>query len=84
MARTVHGAHRYLLVGGASYLVLFVYGLLVSQSSNENFLPVNPADDMLHLLFGITMVLLGLALNRRILVRPGRHGVFLREPGQKS
>jgi hypothetical protein len=84
MARTVHGAHRYLLVGGASYLVLFVYGLLVSQSSNENFLPVKRADDMLHLLLGITMVLLGLVLNRRILVRPGRHGVFLREPGQES
>lgn len=30
MARTVHGAQRNLLLGGASYLVLFVYGLLVS------------------------------------------------------
>jgi hypothetical protein len=78
MARTMLGAHRYLLLGGLSYLVLFVYGLLISQSTNVNFLPVNPADDVLHLLLGSTMVMLGSVLNRRILMKPGRHGVFSR------
>lgn len=80
MARTMLGAHRYLLLGGLSYLVLFAYGLLISQSTNVNFLPVNPADDILHLLVGSTMVILGLVLNRRILMKSGRHGVFSREP----
>ena len=40
------GAHNYLRLGGAAYLALFVYGLLVSQSSDANFIPVNPADDI--------------------------------------
>ena len=71
-ARTMTGAHHYLRLGGAAYPALFVYGLLVSQSSNANFIPVNPADDILHLLLGSVMVLLGLTLNRRILVRPSR------------
>ena len=35
-----------LVVGGIIYLVLFVYGLLVSQDSMANFLPVNTAEDI--------------------------------------
>lgn len=72
LARTMRGAHRYLLLGGAFYLMLFVYGLIVSQGSEANFVPVNPADDILHLLLGVAMVLLGVTLSRRVLVTPGR------------
>ena len=39
----------YLVFGGAIYLVLLVYGLIVGQESAANFVPVNPADDFLHL-----------------------------------
>jgi Domain of unknown function (DUF4383) len=42
LARTMSGAHRYLLLGGAFYLVLFVYGMIVSQGSEANFVPVTP------------------------------------------
>ena len=65
LARTVNGARNYLVGGGVIYLVLFVYGLIVGQRSAANFVPVNPADDILHLLLGIGMMALDLALTRR-------------------
>jgi hypothetical protein len=64
MARTAAQARTYLVFGGAIYLVLFVYGLIVGQESAANFVPVNTADDFLHLILGIGMVGLGLALTR--------------------
>jgi hypothetical protein len=54
-----------LIVGGVIYLVLFLYGLIVSQESTANFVPVNPADDILHLVLGVGMIGLGVALTRR-------------------
>ena len=64
MARTAAQARTYLVFGGAIYLVLFVYGLIVGQESAANFVPVNTADDFLHLILGIGMVGLGLVLTR--------------------
>ena len=65
MARSVSGARNYLVFGGAIYLVLFLYGLLIGQRSAANFVPLNFADDILHLFLGIGMIGLGLALSRR-------------------
>ncbi len=65
MARTIRGAKNYLIVGGVIYLVLFIYGLLVGDESAANFVPVNLADDILHLILGIGMIALGLVLSRR-------------------
>ena len=65
MARSVSGARTYLIFGGAVYLVLFLYGLLVGQESAANFVPLNTADDILHLLLAIGMIGLGVALTRR-------------------
>jgi hypothetical protein len=64
LARSFSGARQYLIVGGVIYLVLFLYGLLVGQNSAANFVPVNTADDILHLILGIGMIGLGLALSR--------------------
>jgi Domain of unknown function (DUF4383) len=63
LARTVSGARMYLIGGGAIYLVLWLYGLIVSQDSAANFVPVNTADDWLHLVLGLGMIGLGLALS---------------------
>jgi Domain of unknown function (DUF4383) len=65
MARSFSGARAYLVFGGAIYLVLFLYGMLIGQNSAANFVPVNAADDILHLVLGIGMIGLGLALSRR-------------------
>jgi Domain of unknown function (DUF4383) len=65
LARSFSGARNYLIVGGVIYLVLFLYGLLIGQESAANFVPVNTADDILHLILGIGMIALGLVLGRR-------------------
>ncbi|GID29961.1 uncharacterized protein DUF4383 [Paractinoplanes brasiliensis] len=65
LARTVSGARAYLIGGGAVYLVLWLYGLVVAQDSSANFVPVNTADDWLHLGLGVGMIALGFLLSRR-------------------
>jgi hypothetical protein len=69
MARTVNGAYWYLVGGGAVYLVLWLYGLVIDHDSSANFVPLNNADNWLHLLLGVGMIGLGLALRRS----PRRH-----------
>lgn len=56
LARTVDGAQKYLLWAGVIYVVLFLYGLFVSESSDANFVPINNADDVLHLVLGIGLL----------------------------
>ena len=64
MARTVKGAYWYLVGGGVVYLLLWLYGLMIDHDSSANFVPVNNADNWLHLLLGVGMIGLGLALGR--------------------
>jgi Domain of unknown function (DUF4383) len=66
MARTFAQARNYLVVGGVIYFVLFLYGIIVGQDSAGSFVPLNPADDFLHLVLAIGMFGLGLALGRRV------------------
>ncbi len=56
MARTVDGARSYLLGAGVIYAVLFVYGLFVGNESNANFVPMNNADDVLHLVLALALL----------------------------
>jgi hypothetical protein len=65
LARTPRSARAFLIGGGAAYLVLWVYGLVVDKSSQANFVPLNAADDWLHLGLGIGMIALGVVLGRR-------------------
>jgi hypothetical protein len=64
MARTWPSAKNYLIGGGVIYLVLFVYGLLVGENSKANFVPVNSADNWLHLLLGAGMIAAGVLLSK--------------------
>jgi hypothetical protein len=66
LARTWTGARTYLIGGGAIYLVLWVYGLVVDEDSTSNFVPVNSADNWLHFLLGVGMVVLGVVLGREV------------------
>ncbi len=58
MARTYAKARAYFLIGGLVYLGLWVYGLLIDHGSPANFVPVNNADNWLHLGLGALMLLL--------------------------
>jgi hypothetical protein len=64
IARTVAGARNFLIYGGVIYAVLWLYGVLIDQSSVANFVPVNTADNWLHLLLGVGMIGLGLLVGR--------------------
>ena len=68
-ARTAGGARAFLIGGGAVYLVLWLYGLVIDKTSEANFVPLNSADDWLHFVLGIGMIGLGVALGRRAAVR---------------
>jgi hypothetical protein len=65
LARRADTARTYLLAGGAVYLVLWLYGLFVDHESSANFVPLNDADNWLHLLLGLGMIALGLLTTRR-------------------
>ena len=65
LARTWDGARAFLLGGGVIYLVLTVYGLLIDRKDDANFIPLNEADNWLHLVLGLGMITLALALGRR-------------------
>ncbi|WP_170947774.1 DUF4383 domain-containing protein [Glutamicibacter sp. BW77] len=65
MARSIPAAKSYLVVGGIIYLLLWIYGLIIDFDSAANFIPLNDADNWLHLVLGVGMVALGLLLTRR-------------------
>src|SRR5215207_4443472 len=66
LARTWAGARTFLIGGGAIYLVLWLYGLVVDQDSSANFVPLNDADNWLHFLLGVGMIGLGVILGREV------------------
>lgn len=59
-------AKAYLLGGGAIYLALFAFGVVVADRDiPANFIPLNWADNWLHLGLAVVMIALGLVLGRR-------------------
>ena len=55
----------FLIGGGVIYLLLWIYGLLIDQDSAANFVPLNAADNWLHLLLAVGLIAAGLLLGRR-------------------
>ena len=64
-ARTVAAARTYLIGGGVIYAVLAVYGMVIDRMSDANFVPLNEADNWLHVGLAAGMILLGLVLSPR-------------------
>ena len=64
LSRTWDGARSFLIGGGVIYLVLFVYGAIFHGEKGSNWIPVNWADNVLHLVLGIGMVALGVVLSK--------------------
>jgi hypothetical protein len=63
-ARAWDTARAFLIASGVIYLVLFAYGVLIDRDSDANFIPVNSADDWLHLGLGLAMLAVGLLAAR--------------------
>jgi len=63
-AATWESSRLYLVGGGAIYLALAVYGWIVERGSDANFVPMNGADNVLHVLLGAGMIGLGIVLGR--------------------
>ncbi|MFE6860876.1 DUF4383 domain-containing protein [Nocardia sp. NPDC057668] len=70
-ARTAVASRSFLIGGGVVYLALWLYGLVIDHDSAANFVPVNTADNWLHLGLGAGMVALGLVLPRMVRNGPG-------------
>lgn len=66
LARTAAGARNFLVFGGIVYAVLWIYGSVIDHGSDANFVPVNTADNWLHLVLAIAMLALGGLLGRTI------------------
>ena len=60
LAATPGGARSFLVGGGAIYIVLWLLGIL----GGADWIPSNRADDWLHLVLGVGMIGIGVALTR--------------------
>ncbi len=65
-AMRVAASRWYLIAGGVVYLVLWLYGLIVPGEHTANFVPLNDADNWLHLGLGVGMILLGVFVPPRL------------------
>ena len=57
---------NYFIWGGLVYLVVWIYGLVIDDSSSANFLGMNNASDWLHFVLSVTMIAIGYLLSRRV------------------
>ena len=64
LASTWERARTYFIAGGAIYLVLWIYGLIIDINSSANFLGVNEPANWLHFALGVVMLGVGLVLGR--------------------
>jgi len=70
LSRTYDGARNFLIGGGVTYLVLFLYGVIFgADEGGANWIPVNWADNVLHVVLGGGMIATGLALSRATVKR---------------
>ncbi|MGF7124340.1 DUF4383 domain-containing protein [Rhodococcus sp. AG1013] len=59
MARSIGLARVYLIGGGVVYFAVWIYGVSINRDDAANFLPVNDADNWLHLGLAVVMILIG-------------------------
>jgi uncharacterized membrane protein YiaA len=80
-AAAVRSSRVFLIAGGLVYVALWVYGLFAAGDQVANVVPVNVADNWLHLGLAVAMILLGFLVGRGSPVRaeladeanPGHH-----------
>ena len=62
MAKTPEGARTYLIGGGIAYLAVWLIGVI----GGLDWLPVNAADNWLHIVLGVGMIALGFVTSRSV------------------
>ena len=62
MAKTPEGARTYLIGGGVAYLGMWLIGVI----GGLEWLPVNAADNWLHIVLGVGMIALGFVTGRSV------------------
>jgi arginine exporter protein ArgO len=65
LASTRTASRAYLIWGGVIYAVIWLYGLFFGGDMPANFVPLNSADNWLHLFLAVAMILLGILLSPR-------------------
>lgn len=65
-------SRAYLLWGGILYLIVWIYGLFAVRNDEINILPVNDADNWLHLGLAVIMIVLALVVGRAPVARPAQ------------
>lgn len=65
-ARNARHVPTYLFGGAAIYLVLTIYGVVIDKESSANFVPVNSADNWLHIVLALGMAGLGYVVKKRL------------------
>lgn len=76
VAASAVASRQYLIWGGVIYAVLWIYGLFTAGMADAwNFVPLNTADNWLHLGLTVAMILLGIFVPRGSAVRadPATH-----------
>jgi arginine exporter protein ArgO len=63
-ARRADASRMFFLVGGAIYIALWIYGLVIDLNSSANFIGINEAANWLHFALGVVMLGIGLILGR--------------------
>ncbi len=63
-SKTVRDSRNFLIGGGVIYLLLTLYGLVIDHNSAANFVPVNGADNLLHLVLAVGMIGAGVVLGK--------------------
>jgi hypothetical protein len=72
-ARNVRHVVPFLFGAAAIYGVLTIYGILVDHETGANFVPVNSADNWLHLVLTLALAGLGFAVKKKLDQRNPRH-----------
>ncbi len=64
LSRTLAAAEMFLIGTGLVAILLGVYGLVIDAETASNFMPIDRAASWLHLVVGVTLVFLGVAVPR--------------------